>query len=161
MKSPEYNQCVDLYADRLYRYASRMLGDRTEAEDIVQLVFERFWLKHADVAFEKAKSYLFTSVYRACIDLIRKRKRSPFVEQAEIPDSEGHRSAGFELRDAIQRALEKLPVTQRTLILLRDYEGYAYEEIAEMTALSISKVKVYLFRARKKLQKELAYLRQP
>jgi RNA polymerase sigma-70 factor (ECF subfamily) len=159
MKTNEYNQCVDLYADGLFRFACRMLSNRMDAEDAVQLVFERFWTKHESVAFEKAKSYLFTSVYRACIDWKRKTSRESGNEPEEWHGGHAQPQTNFEFRDAIQEALKKLPEIQRTLVLLRDYEGYAYDEMAEIVGLSISQVKVYIFRARKKLQVYLAHLK--
>ena len=156
MKASEYNDCVHEYADRLYRFALRMLADPMDAEDTVQLVFERLWRRHGDVQIEAVKSYLFTSVHRACIDLYRKRQTQrkaatemSLVEPVIPPDD-------LENRQMIEEALKKLTTEQKSLILLRDYEGYSYNEIAEMTEQSLSQVKIKLFRARKKIQFFLA-----
>jgi RNA polymerase sigma-70 factor (ECF subfamily) len=63
----------------------------------------------------------------------------------------------FDLQTILHEALDKLPVIQKTVVLLRDYEGYNYAEIAEITALNESQVKVYIFRARQTLK---SYLKQ-
>ncbi|MDG1659286.1 MAG: RNA polymerase sigma factor, partial [Crocinitomicaceae bacterium] len=67
-------------------------------------------------------------------------------EQSSTPTIE------FSLQEVLQSALERLPEIQKTVVLLRDYEGYNYTEIAEITDLSESQVKVYIFRARKALK---------
>ena len=152
MKATEYNQCVKEYADRLYRFAVSRLSDTMDAEDVVQLVFERLWKRHEEVEIEAVKTYLFTSVHRACIDLFRKRK----VQREAAAELQGDEPVimrdDLENRQLIETLLEKLNETQKTLILLRDYEGYPYKEIAEITGLTESQVKINLFRARKKLQ---------
>ncbi len=152
MKAAEYNQCVHEYADRLYRFALKMLSDTMDAEDVVQLVFERLWRRHEEVQVGAVKSYLFTSVHRACIDQFRKRQtRKKVSEEMPLPSpSVSHDD--LENRQLIEEGLKRLRPDQKTLILLRDYEGYSYKEIAEITAQSESQVKIKLFRARKKLQ---------
>ena len=60
--------------------------------------------------------------------------------------------SSFDLQEILHEALSKLPEIQKTVVLLRDYEGYNYSEIAEITALNESQVKVYIFRARQALQ---------
>lgn len=152
MTANEYNQCVSEHADGLYRFAVSLLSDVTEAEDVVQQVFEKFWKRHTDVDAGAAKTYLFTSVHRTCIDFFRRKKTSrnttEFLPQHESTIS-GH---DYETRQLIQKMLEQLTEDQKSLILLRDYEGYSYKEIAEILGLTESQVKINLFRTRKKLQ---------
>ncbi len=154
MTTQEYNKSVQLYADRLFRFAVKSLRQEADAKDVVQRSFEKLWIKHKDVDFEKVKSYLFTTAYHTMIDNSRKNKRTDIVEQIpEIATRNSHHS--FELIDSLQNALSTLPKIQQKLIMLRDYEGYSYKEIAEITELNESQVKVYIFRARKKLQEVL------
>lgn len=152
MKAAEYNECVHEYADRLYRFAMKILSDTMDAEDVVQLVFERLWKRHSDVQFGAVKSYLFTSVHRACIDQIRKRQtmRKAAAEMQHKDLTIKHDD--LENRQLIEEGLKLIKPEQKTLVLLRDYEGYSYKEIAKMTDQSESQVKIKLFRARKKLQ---------
>ena len=127
------------------------------AKDIVQETFMKVWDKHAEVSFEKVKSYLFTTAYHAIIDWLKKEKRSADFELADPGALSTAPRAEFDLQTTLEWALNRLPEIQKTVVLLRDYEGYAYDEIAEITALSESQVKVYIFRARQSLK---TYLKQ-
>jgi len=145
-----YNRCVDLYSDRVYRYILKNLRDDAAAKDVVQDAFVRLWEHHDSLVFEKAKSWLFTTAYRIMIDLIRRNeKSSPLTEKHPEPS---HQESWNDLQEILHEALETLAPIQKQVILLRDYEGYSYEEIGEITGLNPSQVKVYIFRARKKLK---------
>ena len=153
----EYNICVNTYSDDVYRFLLKQLGNEMEAEDIVQNTFEKLWRNRETVFFDKAKSYLFTVAYRNMIDYTRRQK---FVGSNENMPEQRERDFEVQLeqREVLELGLNQLSDIQKTLILLRDYEGYSYEEMAEMTELTISQVKVYLFRGRKKLQQFLKAL---
>lgn len=71
----EYNTTVDQYADNLYRFFVKNIGDTEAAHDLVQDSFAKMWIKVRDVEFVKAKSYLFTVGYNTMIDYIRSKKR--------------------------------------------------------------------------------------
>ena len=154
MTVEEYNKCVDLNADGLYRFILNNMRDKSEAQDIVQDAFEKVWIKHEEISFEKSKSYLFTAGYHIMIDRIRKLKK-----QTELPDDEvmnlGYSQQNFDVKDVINMAVNKLPEIQRSVIMLRDYEGYSYEEIGDITGLNESQVKVYIYRARLALKEML------
>lgn len=150
MTVKEYNISVDEYSDNLFRFALKHLRNEMSANDVVQETFTKVWIKHEEVSYEKVKSYLFTTAYHSIVDWVKKEKRSGDIEsaqeQSEVP------SLNFSLKEVLDEALEKLPKIQKSVVLLRDYEGYNYDEIAEITGLSESQVKVYIFRARKALQ---------
>jgi RNA polymerase sigma factor (sigma-70 family) len=156
MTAKEYNLTVDQFADGIYRFALRHLKNEMSAKDIVQDTFTRVWVKHEDVSYEKAKSYLFTTAYHAIMDWFKTEKRGyadgPISEIAGIVSS-----PEVDLQEILHEALETLPPIQKTVVLLRDYEGYNYAEIAEIAGLNEAQVKVYIFRARKALQ---AYIRR-
>jgi len=100
---------------------------------------------------ETAKSYLFTVAYNQMIDHIRKNKRMDLREEF----GEGTKVAGSGnpgLKRELEMALQRLTPLQKSLILLKDYEGYSYAEIGKITALNESQVKVYLHRARMQLK---------
>jgi len=151
MTANEYNQCVQDFSDRLYRFAISRVSDLAEAQDIVQVVFERLWKRHTEVNFDAARSYLFTSINRGCIDYYRRKKTRGTSELRQDLGMEvsGH---DFETRQLIEEMLSKLSDQQRALILLRDYEGYSYKEIGEILNLTEGQVKTNIFRTRKKLQ---------
>ena len=143
----EYNKAVDAYADNLYRFILKNLKNTAMAEDIIQDTFEKLWMKLEVVSAMKVKSYLFTSAYHTMIDYIRKEKRNVLVDPASLFEESGtdHYS---DLGEVLERAVQNLPADQRSVVMLRDYEGYSYKEIAEITGLSEAQVKVYIYRAR-------------
>jgi RNA polymerase sigma factor (sigma-70 family) len=154
MTTAEYNETVGLYANRLLRFVIKTMGDATEAEDIVQNSFEVLWKNIESVEVEKAKSYLFTIAHRRSIDHIRKHKRITLIDEPP-PQAAGFatdESARTELQEHLHRALATLSEVQRSAILLRDYEGFSYQEVGEQLNITESQVKVYIFRARQKLQ---------
>ncbi len=148
----EYNQAVDHFSDRLYRFVLKSIKDLQTAEDIVQDSYEKLWKNKENVAADKVKSYLFTTAYHTMIDRIRKDKRVTFIEDKSLPEK-GHENNYSDLHEILKEAVDRLPETQRMVLLLRDYEGYSYKEISVLTKLSESQVKVYIYRARVYLKK--------
>jgi RNA polymerase sigma factor (sigma-70 family) len=147
MTVSDYNNCVDLHSDGLYRFILKHIRDVDAAKDIVQDTFEKMWRKIAEIDAAKSKSYLFTAGYHTLIDYTRKQKKQGhFDEVDELKVS--HEKSYSDIKEVLNKALEKLPEIQKTVLLLRDYEGYDYAEIGEITNLSESQVKVYIFRAR-------------
>lgn len=158
MTDREYNRCVDQHADHLYRFILGQLRHEENARDVVQNAFEILWKKHAEVDAAKAKSYLFSVAYHNMIDFIRKHKRMQYTEDI-APDAKTTDSVYTGLSDVLQQGLSRLPEKQRTVLMLRDYEGYSYREIGEIVGLSESAVKVYIFRARKAMQQYVGKIR--
>jgi RNA polymerase sigma factor (sigma-70 family) len=157
MTDREYNDCVTLYADNVYRFILKNLRQEEDARDVVQSAFEKLWKNREGVEAVKSKSYLFTIAYHQMIDHLRKVKRVElrpvFREEARIAD----KPVG-QLKKALESALSRLSETQRSLVLLKDYEGYSYVEIGQITGLTESQVKVYLHRARTQLKNYLVSL---
>lgn len=154
MTEKEYNQCVTEYADNVYRFILKNLRHEEDARDVVQAAFEKMWRNRTDIDNTKCKSYLFTVAYNQMIDHIRKAKRiqlrDEFKEEAQVYDRPMHNT-----RKILEEALGRLNEIQRSLVLLKDYEGYSYEEIGQITGLNDSQVKVYLHRARVQLKNYL------
>jgi RNA polymerase sigma-70 factor (ECF subfamily) len=151
MTAKEYNLAVDEYSDNIYRFALKHLKNEMSAKDIVQETFTKVWIKHEEVSYEKVKSYLFTTAYHAIIDWVRKDGRNGDFEKVQHT-AFSEFSISFDIQEVLTEALDKLPEVQKTVVLLRDYEGYNYAEIAEITNLNESQVKVYIFRARQTLK---------
>lgn len=153
MNQKEYNHCVDLHSKNVFRFIAKNIGDHDLASDIVQEAFIKLWEKHEEVGFEKAKSYLFTSAYHKMIDIIRRNKKVSDIDISEsVYESDfaqkTYSMQAFDTKKIIHEALDKLPEIQKHVVMLRDYEGYSYQEIGEITQLSESQVKVYIYRAR-------------
>lgn len=151
MTPQEYNKCVDLYADRVYRFIVKNTRNSDDAQDVVQNAFEILWKNYQNVDYAKSRSYLFTVAYHNMIDQFRKRKNEADLTE-EHAQMQGRSSQFTGAKDALELGLKKLPEMQKTVVLLRDYEGYSYEEIGEITGLNESQVKVYIFRARTALK---------
>ena len=151
MTEKEYNYCVSQYADNVYRFILKNLGHKEDAQDVVQTAFEKLWINREQVDNARSKSYLFTVAYHQMIDHIRKQKRitlkEDFKDHTSITDKQEHN-----VKKILDEALHKLGETQRSLVLLKDYEGYNYNDIGQITGLSESQVKVYLHRARLQLK---------
>lgn len=151
MTKKEYNACVDDYADGLYRFMLSSIKDVEKAKDLVQDAFEKLWQKHNEILTEKGKSFLFTVAYHAMIDMVRKEKRVGQMSEADL-NTHYHTKQYSDLNEILHQAIQQLPAEQRMVILLRDYEGYSYNEIGEIVGLTESQVKVYIFRGRQFLR---------
>ena len=154
MTVKEYNITVGLYSDNVFRFILKNIRDEEKAKDIVQDSFVKLWQKVDKVKVEKSKSYLFTTAYRMMIDVIRRDKKQGNWDEVQ-EQSYSHQKQYTSLSEVLENALSKLSKIQRSVVMLRDYEGYDYNEIAEITTLSLSQVKVYIFRARKILKEYL------
>ncbi len=150
MELNDYNTCVREWSDAVFRFACKCTGNPEDARDVVQNSFAVLWQKKEDVVPAKAKSFLFQVAYRQSIDLYRKQNRMSYKE--EVEDARVVTTTNTDLKKVLDRALSKLDEQSRALVLLKDYEGYNYNEIAQITGLSDSQVKVYLHRARKTLK---------
>ncbi|MBE2230721.1 MAG: RNA polymerase sigma factor [Chitinophagaceae bacterium] len=154
MTEREYNECVRQYADNVYRFILKNLRHEEDARDVVQTAFEKMWRNREEVDVRKSKSYLFTVAYHQMIDHIRKVKRiqlrEEFKEELKVENRPSNN-----LKKILDEALSRLNDTQRSLVMLKDYEGYSYEEIGQIMNLNPSQVKVYLHRARVQLKEYL------
>jgi RNA polymerase sigma factor (sigma-70 family) len=147
MNAKEYNLLVENQADAIYRFILKCTKHSDDTQDIVQDAFEKIWMNKENINKEKAKSYLFSTAYHTMIDRIRKVKRMTVLEDHH--ENMHYYSEEYTgTAELIENAVNQLPADQRSVVLLRDYEGYAYNEIGEITGLTESQVKVYIHRAR-------------
>jgi RNA polymerase sigma factor (sigma-70 family) len=147
MTVKEYNRSVEEYADSVYRFIRGNLKDEDRANDIVQDSFEKLWRHVAEIEYVVVKSWLFSTAYHTMIDIIRKEKRTTSIEESNDREMiyDSHYS---DLNEILHQALDRLPEQQKTSVLLRDYEGYSYKEIGEITGLSEAQVKINIYRGR-------------
>ncbi len=151
MTIKEFNQAVDLYSDGVYRFVLKNIKDEDKAKDIIQDTYEKLWKRHGEVNYEKVKSYLFSTAYHTLIDLTRREKKK--AQWDEVDFNRHSANDGYsDLNEVLHKAVDLLPDIQKMVVMMRDYEGYSYKEIGDMTNLSESQVKVYIFRARKFLK---------
>ena len=146
------------YADRLFMLLLRLLGDRSEAEDVAQEVMLRAW--RAIPRFRGQSSY-FTWLYRIAVNeanraLEKRARRPPTIpigaDELQLPapaaDDPSRQAENRELRRALGRALAELPPALRTAIVLRDVEGLSTQEAAEIAGVSQAAFKSRLHQAR-------------
>ncbi|MFO7622564.1 MAG: RNA polymerase sigma factor [Bacteroidales bacterium] len=151
MTVQEYNRSVEKYADSVYRFIRASLKDEERANDIVQDSYEKLWRHVAELEYSVVKSWLFAAAYNRMIDIIRKEKRIVSVETYDETDYISE-TQYTDLNEILHEALERLPENQKVPVLLRDYEGYSYKEIGEITGLSEAQVKINIYRGRMALK---------
>lgn len=155
MTTSEFNALVEDAADALYRYALGIVRREDEAQDIVQDAFEGLWKNRQKIDLTKSRSYLFSTAHNRCIDRLRRRKP---VEEVQSHHVVTHEAPSHDVSEWLRMGLATLPPDQQSVLLLRDYEGYSYAEIAELTGLTADQVKVYIFRGRKALRTYIGHL---
>lgn len=143
----EYNAAVGEFADPVYRFIRGNIRDEHRANDIVQDSFEKLWMHVTEIDYKVVKSWLFSTAYNTMIDIIRKEKRMSGMEEV-IQESLVYESGYSDLNEILHKAISRLPEIQRTSILLRDYEGYSYNEIGEITGQTEAQVKINIYRGR-------------
>lgn len=148
---------VKQYKDRVYRYAFGMLSDRMEAEDVSQEAFIKAFYSLSKLENRYAfSSWLTRIVSNICYDRIQRRKKEKIVSVELIDNSilnKGMEQA--DLHMTIQEAMKALSPEHREAVLLRDVEGYSYEEIAAMLNIPLGTVKSRINAARLMLRKEM------
>ncbi len=147
------------HQDRLFSMAVYMLGSTGEAEEVVQDVFIKLWQQPDMMKKDHIRAWLLKVTRNACLDLIRKR-----VHRTNYAVAAGDESnvvtlytttEAAELGDDLQRMITNLKEPYRSLVVMREIEGYAYAEIGEALELTEQQVKVYLYRARRQLREAL------
>lgn len=147
MTVKEYNRSVEEFADPVYRFIRGNLKDENRANDIVQDSYERLWKHVTELEYPVVKSWLFSTAYHIMIDIIRRENRITNIEV--IPEQEAMNESQYsDLSEILNKALDLLPEHQKTAVMLRDYEGYSYKEIGDITGLSEAQVKINIYRGR-------------
>ncbi|NLA49113.1 MAG: RNA polymerase sigma factor [Bacteroidales bacterium] len=147
MTVKEFNKAVDEYSDSLYRFILADIRDEERAGDIVQDTYEKLWRNVTKLDYAIVKSWLFSTAYHGMIDIIRKEKRMTILEEKHTAELV-HEAQYSDLNVILHAALERLPGNQKSVILLRDYEGYSYREIGKITGMSEAQVKINIYRGR-------------
>lgn len=152
MKTTTFENLVSDYSDSLYRFSLSILKNNALAKDAVQEVFIKLWnSRDGNIELLQPKAYLFKMVRNKSIDLLRAEDNRKQKEQfALLEDQEEHTENDKLI--IVKQLINRLPEDQREAITLRDLEGLKYEEIAQTTGSSLSKVKVLIFRGRQKIK---------
>lgn len=155
-----YREMVDRYLAPITRFAQRVLGDASEAEEVAQETFLRLWTQAASFTPRaRAKTWLYRIARNQCIDRLRKRRGA----NAELDEVRGedrpsqllHRK---ETAEQVDRALQALPERQRAAITLVHYEGLEGAEACEILEVSTEALESLLARGRRSLREQLKHL---
>ena len=149
-------QLLRRYASPLLTYVQRMVGDRHRGEEVFQEVFLTVWLKRKQYKFPmRFRSWLFAIATNRCRQHFRKASSQGFVQVDDLdavdPTTSTHRS-GDAAMDAetvqmVQQAVAALPPQQRSVVVLRTWNGLSYREIAEITGCAEATVRSYMHHA--------------
>lgn len=162
----EFDILTDIYSDQLYRFLVKNLRSSEDAADIVQDTFMSACENKANILPDKAKSWLFTVAHNKMMSFIRYNKIRGGIARLNGGDnlsedvdniiSNDGSIKKFEQMQMISHAFESLSDNERTCLQLRDWEGFSYKEIADITSINEQTVKTYIFRGRMKVKKILA-----
>ena len=146
-----FEELVRRYQSSIYRVALRMLGSRADAQDAVQETFVRAWRALPRFRHDSAVStWLYRIVTRRALDKIASRRTTGTLDEVELeagPDVAQAAEHQERLR-AVRQAIAKLPPEQRAAIVLREFEGLSYQEVAQVLGASVPAIKTRIHRAR-------------
>lgn len=143
--------------NKLFRLAFAMLSNRQEAEDAVQEVYLKMWDMRTDlVKYKSTEALMMTITRNLCLDKIKTKKNKAIslnqdfhIHEPNTPESVTEQKDTVRI---ITQVIQQLPAQQKTIVHLRDVEGYDYEEIVKMTGYEMNYVRVNISRGRKKIK---------
>jgi RNA polymerase sigma-70 factor (ECF subfamily) len=163
-----FREIVERYQSKVFSIIHGIVRHRNDVEDIAQQVFAKVYLSLKNFDF---RSSLITWIYKItvneCFDYLRKRKVRKLVYESDMSEDEVRRvensepvvdrqapaDATLANRDYVLKLLTRVSEEERSLLMMKEVEGYSVEELAEMTGMNENTIKVKLFRARQKLVK--------
>lgn len=161
MTIKEFQNTILPIKNTLYRLAKRVVGETSEAEDVVQEVFVKIWKQRNQLAeIANMEAWCMRLTKNLSIDKLRsKHRRTESLDKGfEQVDDEQNPYQFVEMNDTmnqIGKMMDALPEKQKMVMHLRDIEGLAYQEIAETLEIPMNQVKVYLYRARKQIREQI------
>jgi RNA polymerase sigma-70 factor (family 1) len=168
MESKEFKKRILPLGQPLYRFAAGLLKDNHEAEDVVQDIFLKLWnMRNTMDKIKNINAFTHTMTRNACLDKLKSRRIKYYNDSVagipEPPVDDPDPESMTELKDSADRVkvlIGNLPEQQRSIIHLRDIDGYSYEEIAEIMNMEINTIRVALSRARRSVRESLIKTRE-
>jgi len=146
-----FNEIFRRYEKKVYVYCMRVLYDEEAAQDAFQEAFMRLYEHRRSYDGRNFMVWFFTIIRNVCLNMRRNKKQTVPFETSSANSAEP-RIWDVALHEEVASALQRLPDDYREAIVLYEYDGYAYKEIAEITGASIATVKIRIYRARKMLR---------
>lgn len=173
-RTEPYEELVFRHRDKIYARAYSMLRNENEAEDLAQEAWVKGWQRLKQFKRDaKFMTWMTRIVINLCLDHLRKRQRQATDSLEQIEEEGGierrmpvetfnptERMEREELRAEIDRAMQKMSHEHRTVLLLHEFDGLAYQEIAKAMQCSIGTVMSRLFYARRRLGNMLISLKK-
>lgn len=160
MNTKDFKQNVLSLSDRIFPMVARMLGNNADAKDAIQEIIIKLWARRQQLgAHSNLTGFVFLTARNYCIDLLKKKRLELVSSDSQIEVIES--STGqeqFELKELtliIEKILEKLPEQQKEIMMMRDIDGFEFDEIAAAMQLKVEHIRVLLSRARKHVRLEL------
>lgn len=165
MEQGDFQELVRLHRDRVFTFAFYSLKNREDAEDVTQEVLIRLWNHWRRLEGEHLRAWLVRVTRNACVDAVRRRQTrgrheadgdDSAIETAASGAPDPQRAAeASDFRRCLRAALAELPEPYRSIVILREVQDLAYDEIAAAVDKPLNTVKVYLHRGRKMLREKL------
>lgn len=169
LKQQRYRFLIQQYKNKIYSYSKYMLKNRMDADDVTQEVMIRIWENMDRFNLFAAKTWIMKTTSNLCIDYLRRRAVA-FNREYEI-DGEFEDSFSIDsyannpllsthvnlMMSKVKESIERLPENLRSIFVMYEINGLKYREISDSLEMPVNTVKVYLMRARKKLQEELKH----
>lgn len=153
---PSFEKLISLYQKKVYNLAYRLCGNHQDAEDISQEAFIDIFKSLKDLKeISSFSSYVYRIVNTTFYDYLRKRKGQTSELKDEIVQNPLNFTENIELKEVLQKEILKLPLEFRQCLILRDVQGFSYEEISKMLKISLGTVKSRVARARNTLRERL------
>jgi len=160
-----FNELLTAHEKKMYAVCLRMCGNHEDAQDCLQ---ESMLRVYRSISGFKGQSSFSTWLYRVtmntCLDELRRRKSKPvtsldgLLESGWSPsddfDTPEHHAVASEKRAEIQKSISELPEDMRAAVVLRDIQGFSYDEIAQMLGINVGTIKSRISRGREKLREK-------
>lgn len=162
MTPEEFRKNVLPEGRRLYALAFRYLNSREEAEDAVQEVMMKLWSeRNGTMSYSSVAAWCTTVTRNFCIDILRRRKRQRIdnlgeADACNTADADtGKRHDASEAARMVSDIISRMKEPGKSAVILRDVEGYSYEETAEAMGMNVTALRTLMSRARKQIRDEM------
>jgi RNA polymerase sigma factor (sigma-70 family) len=161
MTKKEFVEHVLPLKGKLFGYASKLLHDHESARDIVQDVMIKVWEESKPLTYYKnLEAWCVTMTRNKCLDKLKRKSNNHqrVEDRYDLANNDRQADEQIEHSDLLQHLRQlvmQLPLKQKEVLILRDYQGHSYQEIADILGVDIGQVKVTLFRARKLIKEKL------
>ena len=162
----DFRDLAEEYAGRIFTYARYSLRHREDAEDVTQEVLVRLWANHQTIEPASTAAWVMRVARNLVIDVSRRRsaRAAVFNEGADVAEMAAHVASAeaadsvadrAQLRQRLEEALAELNEPYRSIVVMREIQGLAYDEIAASMCMPLGTIKVYLHRARRRLRESM------